>query len=408
MEHSPRGRAIEPLTGDASPIISRGNAITDLGERMITSAALLKTIADGASGQKGLAVDKLQEVVGDCYEELDLAGQRYKPTGPVLVTYGHALSDLQPKISSAVSNCETDWETYLSQRGAASSAKPGFRLPDLTEPSDEVKQARQDADDDYADAQGAADAAYEAWKTEAEAFDTHYDTWEDAFDKAAGDIGDATDGGISDSKWDDLDGFVAGALEVLKWVGLALAVLAIIIGGPFIAALAAIVAIATLLLTIYSFARGNSSGVDLAFAIIGVIPFGSMGKLFSGNKMGFLDDMAGGLGSTAGRADIVADLGSLRGGFMAGFGQSGNVASRLASGLANGVGDWAVHNGSGVNIISRLFTGQNMDFFGDPDIGGARILYAVWHDGMYGNLYGITDTIAGATNTLWHSPAPAP
>lgn len=367
MESSPQGREIRTLDGNAGAIISRGNEITTLGEQMISSAAMLKDIADGASGQKGLAVDKLKEVVGDCHEELSLAGERYKPTGPVLVTYGNVVSEVQPLIKTAVHNCEADWKTYQSKQNAIFDARIAhYPTPAPTEiagGADPVDPRKEAVDD----AQGLAEAAYGDWSSEARIFDSHYDTWEAAFNKAAEEIGEATDGGIKDSKWDDLDGFVAGALEVLKWVGLALAVLGVIIGGPFIAAIAAIAAIATLILTIYSFARGNSSGWDLAFAIVGVIPFGSMGKLFSGNKAGFFHDMAGGLTSTAGRADIVGDFAAMGQGFSSGFaGQTGNLA-KVFHGFKGGVANWASRDGAGLsNMMTRLFMGKTADELFDP------------------------------------------
>lgn len=367
MESSPQGREICTLDGNAGAIISRGNEIATLGEQMISSASMLKSIADGASGQMGLAVDKLKEVVGDCYEELDLAGKRYKPTGPVLVTYGNVVSEVQPLIKTAVENCKADWKTYQSKQNSLFDARiASYPTPVPTEVAGgaDPVDPRQEAVDD---AQALAAAAYDDWTSEARIFDNHYDTWEAAFNKAADEIGEATDGGIEDSKWDDLDGFVAGALEVLKWVGLALAVLGVIIGGPFIAAIAAIAAIATLLLTIYSFSRGNSSGWDLAFAVVGIIPFGSMGKLFSGNKVGFLHDMAGGLTSAAGRADIVGDFAAMGRGFSSGFaGQGGNLA-RVFQGFKGGVADWASRDGAGLsNIISRLFAGKSADQLFDP------------------------------------------
>lgn len=380
MDHSPKGRDIAPLHGDAGTIVSRGNEVTTLGEQMVSSAAMLKDIADGASGQKGLAVEKLQEVVGDCYEELKLAGERYKPTGPVLVTYGNVVAEVQPLIKTAVQNCEADWNTYQSKRGAIWDAQtahyPGSPLiddPSVPDPADARKEA-------VADAQGLADSAYGDWESEARIFDTHYDTWEAAFDKAAEDIGDATEGGIQDSKWDDLDGFVAGALEVLKWVGLALAVLGVIIGGPFIAALAAIVAIATLLLTLYSFSRGNSSVLDLVLAVVGVIPFGSLGKLFNGNKLGFADDMLGGLLTSGGRANIVGDLRAMGSGFNAGFAfASGGNVSKFFSGLNGGRANWMSRAGDGFdNIMSRFMTGSSADALADPNFIGSAI------DGMDG------------------------
>lgn len=372
MDASPKGRDITTVDGDAETIVGRGNDITTLGDQMISSAAMLKDIADGASGQKGLAVDKLQEVVGDCYEELKLAGERYKPTGPVLVHYGTVLAEVQPLIKTAVENCEEHWGTYQSKKMGVWDAQYAF-YP--TPPAAEGEDAQDPADlrkDAVEDAQALADSAYGDWEADAKTFDTHYDTWEEAFDWAAEEIGEATSGGIEDSKWDDLDGFVAGALEVLKWVGLALTVLAVIVGGPFIAALAAIAAIATLLLTLYSFSRGNSSVLDLVLAVVGVIPFGSLGKLFSGNKLGFLDDMAGGLLTTGGRANIVGDFRAMSSGFNAGFAfAQGNGLSRFFGGLNGGRANWMSHNADGMgNVLSRLFTGRSADELADPNFLG--------------------------------------
>jgi hypothetical protein len=339
---------------------------------MISSAAMLKSIADGASGQRGLAVDKLQDVVGDCHEELKLAGERYKPTGPVLVHYGTVLAEVQPLIKTAVENCEADWKTYETKRSAVFDAQIAFYpvapVGEDEEP-DDPDDLRKDA---VGDAQGLADTAHENWEAEARTFDTHYDTWEEAFDWAAEEIGEANSGGIEDSRWDDLDGFVAGALEVLKWVGLALTVLAVIVGGPFIAALAAIVAIATLLLTIYSFSRGNSSVLDLVLAVVGVIPFGSLGKLFGGNKLGFLDDMAGGLITSGGRANIVGDFRAMGSGFNAGFAfATGGGAQRFFGGLNGARANWMSRGGDGMgNVLSRLFTGRSADELADPNFLG--------------------------------------
>jgi len=375
MESSPKGREIEPLVGNAGAIVRRGNDITSLGNQMISSAAMLKSIADGASGQKGLAVDKLQEVVGDCYEELSLAGKRYKPTGPALVAYGNVLAEVQPLIKTAVENCEADWKTYIAKRSDVFEASTAYYPTPASTDGADAKDPADLRKDAVHDAQGLADSAYGDWEAEARVFDRHYDTWEDAFDAAAEEIGTATKGGIEDSFWDDLDGFVAAALEVLKWVGLALAVLCIIIGGPFLAALAAIVAIATLVLTLYSFSRGNSSVLDLVLAVVGVIPFGSLGKLFSGNKLGFLDDMAGGLITAGGRANIVGDFRAMGSGFNAGFAfaQGGGI-QKFFQGLSGAGSNYMAHNGSGFsNIMSRLFTGKSADELFNPNFLGSAM-----------------------------------
>jgi hypothetical protein len=399
MDSSPKGRQIEYVVGNADAIVTRGNQITTLGDQMISSAETLNKIADGATGQKGLAVNKLKDVVGECYKDLKLAGERYKPTGPALVQYGQTLADVQPKIKSAVDDCDSDWNVYQQKAGAVIPVA----VPSGTSPSDDGK-AKAKAEKDHKETQDAADGAYNSWKGRAEDFDSYYDTWEAAFDKAVHDIGKADSGGIEDSFWDDLDGFVAAALEVLKWVGLALAIAAIVIGGPIIMAAAAIVAIATLALTVYSFARGNSNGWDLAFAIIGVIPFGSAGKLLSGGKMEFLHDMFGGVTSMAGRAKIAAnfsDYANAGHGLVAGFSRAGGGIAGLTRGLRGGYMALAGPNGAGVgNTICRLFTGQNMADISKAGQSPLSILAGTWGDGFVKNIFGIPDAIGDLHNKL--------
>lgn len=396
MDESPKGREIKEVYGDASAIIARGKQIKSLGTKMISSAKMLEDLADGASGQKGLAVDKLQEVVGDSYKELKLAGERYKPTGPILITYGEALDDIKPLIKTAVTNCQTEWSNYIKKKNAYT--KELWTADDPDKPD-----AEDDAEDDMDDAK--AD-----WKAEAITFDTHYDTWEDAFDKAAKEIGKATDGGISDGFWDNVDGIVDTILTVLAVVGLILAIACMIVGGPLLAvltAIAAIVAIATLLLTIYAFARGDATGWDLAFAIVGVIPFGSMGKLFNGNKMSFVDDMFGGLLNTAGqRTAMFGDIGS----FLSGFRPTTNGLSGLLAGLKSGASNipgQLAGSLDSANILSKLMTGLDADDFADlaTQSGaqqGINIISSVFGNGIenLGNVDQFVDLVNGGTGIM--------
>ena len=62
---SPKGRWIEYVEGDAGSIVERGERIEQLGQSMIASADTLEQVKDGADGQRGLAVEKLREVVGE-------------------------------------------------------------------------------------------------------------------------------------------------------------------------------------------------------------------------------------------------------------------------------------------------------------------------------------------------------
>jgi len=268
MEDSPKGREIQELEGEAGPIHSRGQEIADLAAMMDGAANHLQDLADGKTAQKGLAVDKLREVVGDAHEDLRKAADRYAPVGPALKDYAAVLAEVKPLLNAAVGRCEEEWGNYQTKSGAVFDAG-------MTPPTEEPEDAPDDFDpmearNDAVEAAEAAKAtAHQAFVDEAEVFDGHYDDWVEAFDDATAKIKVIHEGNITDSRWDDLDGFVGGVLEVLKWVGLAVAVLGIIIGGPFLAALGAIIAIATLALTIYAFARGDAGVLDLVQSAVG-------------------------------------------------------------------------------------------------------------------------------------------
>jgi len=276
MDNSPKGRKIEWIDGNADDIVARGTEIEDLGQQMQVSAGLLRQIADGATGMKGLSVDKIREVTGEVYEELQLAGERYSPTGAALKEYGKVLGEVQTGLQAIIEACEASWKTYSATQGALFDAKnpSPFELPPAT-PEDETA-----AEEAVKDADTANTNAKDAFEDDGDDYDAKYDSWEEAFNIAVKAIGDATDGGIEDSWKDNMNGFLEVLLEVLSWVAIVLAVLCIVIGGPIFAALAAIVAIVTLIATVILFAQGKKDGWDLAWAIVGVIPFGKLTQIF--------------------------------------------------------------------------------------------------------------------------------
>lgn len=360
MKQSPGGHDIEYVKGTPSKIKSRGTQITQLGDKMLTSADLLKSIGDGASGQKGLAVKKLEDVVGDVHKELKKAGEMYQPTGPVVFTYGEALEDIQPKIKDHVDECESLWEKYQELPGYYAGDFAIGTRPTIGMPNPGSPEAASAATDD-----AAKEAAYKKWETEAGLFDTDYGTWDDAFDKAAKDVGNILEGKIEDGFWDKVDGAVGIVLEVLKWVGVVLVIAAILIGGPIIAALAAIVAITVLIGTLYQKGRGDASWKDVALAAIGVIPFGSLGKLgtkFSGN-MKFLDDAAGGLLTGAGRSAIKTEISTIIGSGKSAFKFTGSGATGMKNSLAHFTRNHGA-DGRTVDSIARFFTGKSASAIG--------------------------------------------
>ena len=280
MEPSPAGHEICVVFGNARGIIDRGRQIEDLGGQMIGAAGVLRAIADNGVAQKGLSIDKIKEVIGEIDEELKLAGERYAPSGSALVTYGNVLDRVQDQMRLIVPRCQSAWDDYEDAR----SAYRGVNHPlptDHQAPAPETQgpsQAELDHQQDIGDARRRMNDAYDDFIAEAGRFDGQYETWENAFDAAANGIDEATSGGIKDGFWDNVDGAVDLALTILTWAGVFFAVLAFVIGGPIIALIGAAIAIASLALTIYQVTRGDAGGWDLALAIVGVIPFGSLAK----------------------------------------------------------------------------------------------------------------------------------
>ncbi|ROR65991.1 hypothetical protein [Agrococcus jenensis] len=369
MEHSPKGRRIERVEGKPGRIQTRGLEIEQLGQMMIDSATVLQSLADGTDGLKGKAADTLRQGVGDVHGTLKEAGELYRPTGPVVYDYGVALATDQPAIDGHVARCETLWEAYVSLPGSLEPRGTGGWFEPEADSPEAAEQAAEDE---------AKRLAYAAWETEAKGFDDDYDSWESAFEKATDRVGDVLAGKIKDSFWDDLDGFVAGALQVLKWVGIALAIAALVIGGPIVAALAAIVAVATLVLTLYQYSRKDADLLDVGIAAIGVLPIGSLGKLAKGKDglKGIADDTLGGLLTGPGRSALRTEVSQVIGSGRAAYAFSGS----MREGIKNGFSHFARNHGQQgrlVDSIARLFTGKDAAKIGGMT-NGAEILVTVW------------------------------
>ncbi|UFU03365.1 hypothetical protein LQF12_01770 [Ruania suaedae] len=281
MTQSPRGRTIMHVQGQPQEIIDRGTAIETLGGQMRESAAVLGSIKDRAADQQGQAIDALRESIGESHEVLAEAADLYEPVGPVIRSYGEALSDVKPKLDAHADECETLWSTfvalpphgtYVAERGTGGLFQPEEGSPEADQQAEE-DQAKRDA--------------YEAWEAEAVAFDNDYDTWESAYDEAVQSIGEEMAGSIKDGFWDNWGDIIKG---VLSWASLILGIAALIIGGPLLAALALIAGLAYLAVTVYEYSEGDASLLDVGLAALGVLPVGKLANLTKGlhlNKLGF-------------------------------------------------------------------------------------------------------------------------
>lgn len=271
MQRSPMMREIERLPGNGDLIESRGRDIEDLGEQMIQSAQTLLSVKDADDGQHGNAVDSLRSEISEAVETLNEAGELYKPVGPRIAEYGEQVIESQPRIDAKVGECETLWVTYSSLPGSTLGPDSSADDEDAAEQEYETKKR-----------------AWDEWNQAAGEYDTLVSTWELAYDQAANGISRDMAGKVRDPHW--FWDFIDGALTVLGWVSLAVGVLALIAGGPFVA-LAALLGAAIFSLTALQYVFGEASLSDMLWATAGILPFGKLGGLFRGNAGSFGKEM---------------------------------------------------------------------------------------------------------------------
>lgn len=327
MEPSPKGRTIRPVDGDPGTISKRGKNIEELGEMMLNSSLVLQNIADNALGgesMKGKAINALRDSIGDSHETLKQAGELYKPVGPVIKAYGDALEEVQPKIETAVNEAQDRYSTYISL--------PGDKDDSQTEEEGGLLGIGGTDKEEAAENQAKAQA-YQDFVEKATEFDTHYDTWEDAFDAAANGIEDKTAGSIEDSAWSDW-------ADVLKVVGTIVAIAALFTGIGALVWLGVAIGVAATAVTAMQMANGEANWGDLALAALTIIPVGKLGNLSRfghGTKLGGL---AAFKGMFSGSGAIGKPLLSLADDSIVGAWRSGGlsaVGKFLGTGSARGL-----------------------------------------------------------------------
>lgn len=360
-----KGHAVEVLEGDAHGIIARGREIEDLGEQMIGAADILREVGDGAGEERGRSIERIRSEVGDAHEELRKAGDRYKPTGGVMKTYGEKLADVQAAMRTIVRDAG-EASTTLDQKrsAAATAASTADNAPDVDPTDPTAVERNRQLQEAASSAQGDVDTAEAALDSQYTLFDTQWDLWDDAYEAALRGINDATEGNVSDDWTDNLAGVVEVVLEVLAWAGVVLAIAALIIGGPFIALIAAIVGVIALVGTIFLYAKGRRGLGDVVWAVVGVLPFGKLGKLFqSGKRLTGLKEFLG--GPYLEIATPIRRMTALRGVTNpASLRAGGGLGQRAASGLASRLGrDFSAFQGAGPrNILNRIIGGSSRGY----------------------------------------------
>ncbi|KRB36723.1 hypothetical protein [Microbacterium sp. Root180] len=338
--HTNRQHRVHVIEGDAQGIIDRGREISRLGRQMIGAAGVLRAIADGAGEERGRSIERIRDEVGDAHEELALAGERYKPTGTAMTTYGHALDGVQSKLRPLVLEIEQAKRQLEAKMSAAQDAQETAEDSSDYDPTDSTAQGTHETDRWQAREAGiAAGNAKIHFDGLLDDFDDQWNAWDEAYDTALNAIEDATEGNVSDSWTDNIADIVQVIVDVVTVIGLVVTIAALVIGGPILALIAVALAVVVLLGTLLLYDAGRASGGDLAWAIVGVLPFGRLGSLFkAGSRMQALKFLAGPVFDIG---DAIGDIRRLRGVRVAvetmGTGHGlGNVAR---AGLASRIAD---------------------------------------------------------------------
>jgi len=359
---TPEGKnLIDELDGEPADVKRRGRQITELGAKMIASDRQINALVDGSSDMEGKAVDKLRELAEKVTSDLRKGGELYAAVGPHISDYGVALADAKPLLDTHATTLRTLWEEYYELSRQAETARGA--VPRKPGDDDDDASAKEHYDEADANAQAKEQAAADKkdeWDAEAKRYDADFDDWHAAFALAAQNIKEGTSGKIEDSRMDNLKGALDFLADALAVAGIILAVLAIVVGGPIIVALAAAVAVASLAVQITKAVVGDADWFDLTLSVIGVIPFvgpgirffrglGAAGGLKSVLKADFI--RLTGLGASSGK-DWITGLNALRGsGFWGGVNK---FTTEFLSG--KGVDDWAAMGPGGWSAVDTVST----------------------------------------------------
>ncbi|MEU4384247.1 hypothetical protein [Promicromonospora sp. NPDC023805] len=264
----------DPVPAEASGLDAVIRHYKAIAGMMTSQAALLKKVGEGdESLLKGESADAIREKAGESHERLAAVAGRYDDVHAALKEYQPALETARSETGAALRDAEAAAD---KQRGAEAMADPvNAERPDDAKPlTDGEKQDSRDRDNAIAGAKadlGAARAKCEAALA----------TLQAAADRAATKIKENWgDDGLGHSGW---EAFIHKALkwivEILGWIGMALAILAMLVPGlQFLATLALGVAIVGLLGSTVLAITGESSWVNVIFGVLAVLTLG-MGKV---------------------------------------------------------------------------------------------------------------------------------
>lgn len=310
MESPTHGYVLRRLEGDADAISEHGRILGELASTMESTAARLVELGD-SSIYRSQATDKLSTTAAEVEADLRAASTRYAMTGTVVSRYGEALSEAQGWINPNVErirDAEDAYQEALTDLDDARSHRDGLDsvMPWESEPTAEQSASAQSAVTTAVSALSDAKETRDAYWSQ---FETHLGAWSTEYDAAVGGIENAMEtANNNDGFWEGLDNF----LTVLGWVVLGLSIIALVIGAPLFGALGLIVLGLSALIVVgrlVQFAFGQATLSDVAWSLVGLLPFG-LGKVLSRGAPVLSTVVRGAQGTAA--ASIRAGLPSLR------------------------------------------------------------------------------------------------
>lgn len=311
---SPKGYELQQLAGSPDQLDTYGQKLKDLASTMARSSLRLAKIGESEVSSKGTR--ELKNDAEKCIDGLNKAEIRYRETGSALLTYSTALRTAQTWIGANEESIRSAQNAADSAQRQADDAKRNAEAPDLD--ADQKSTRNAELNQANSDLDAANNHLNELWTT----FETKFEEWDAAYNKAVTDLSEAQDRAKNnDGFWDVLD----KVLAVLAIVGLVVAILAICFTGVgFLAVLGVVIGALSLLGTLVKFFAGRASLGEVFLAALGVIPFGKLAKL---TPVGKLDEVMTSAKSTVSQAIRSTPLKNP-------FSGSG-IFSRIGNGLAN-------------------------------------------------------------------------
>lgn len=340
-------RPSDPVVADVVAFDARLDYFSQLADAMRTEGQRLAKIASG-DALKGKYADELRSGAGDVSKDLDQVVGRYEAVVQALQGY-------QPALESALSGSAQALDDAID---ADSAQRAANAMPTATAPDGAQLTAQQVQDNsDKTAAVGAAADRLNAAKAKLSGVLGQLD---DAGRQAAATIRQGFNDGLTDSGWDRFKyafkKFLQILVKVLTYIGMALAVAALVIPGVGEAIFAAGVALAAVTVVANGalIALGGGSWADFGIAVASLFTFGAA-KVFGPAIQAGLKSLGSGIGRAfGGGAGSVAEDTGTAGADAADDAESAaaNSADDAGSDAGNDAGDDAGSGQSGTTDVA--------------------------------------------------------